>query len=532
MNENKNKKQIVIHPFLFALYPVVSLLALNLDQLSPRMGLRAALVLLLDTAVLFLIFRWLMKDAKKAGLAVSWILVLIFSYKHLAVALENFSPAENLVLVTLALVGLTSLLLLIGPWFIWRFVNASKDIVTTFLNVVALVIVIFPLGQIFIYLFESPDTAVAFNNVATIGQNQTDDTQLPNIFYIIVDGYGRGDVLEELYGHDNSEFLGALAERGFYVADQSSSNYQQTFLSLASSLNFSYLDEVAASVNEGASRRSPLVTLIQNNQVRQILEQAGYEIVIIDSDWPSMEKIEGTALTAFERTPGQEGEIAGLSKFEKLLWDNTIFSYLTLKELTFAAHRDTVLANFESLNIAASQAGPQFVITHIIAPHPPFVFDESGQYIEPNHDYSIRDGSDYAGDKEGYLPGYEKQLTYINGRLLEAIDQILAESDHPPVIVVQGDHGPGAFLDWYSLAGNSCFKERTSILNAYYFPDQSYNELYESITPVNSFRVILNQFLGTALPLLADKSYFSLWDKPYNFIDVTDQKDSCVLPGS
>ena len=69
---------------------------------------------------------------------------------------------------------------------------------------------------------------------------------------------------------------------------------------------------------------------------------------------------------------------------------------------------------------------------------------------------------------------------------------------------------------------NTDLHERMSILNAYYFPGGRYEKLYEGISPVNSFRVVLNTFFGARLELLPDKSFFSTWSDPYKFIDVTD----------
>jgi hypothetical protein len=60
-------------------------------------------------------------------------------------------------------------------------------------------------------------------------------------------------------------------------------------------------------------------------------------------------------------------------------------------------------------------------------------------------------------------------------------------------------------------------------LNAYYFPDQNYAALYPAISPVNSFRVIFNQYFGTDLELLEDRNYFAGWLAPYDYTDVTDK---------
>ena len=62
------------------------------------------------------------------------------------------------------------------------------------------------------------------------------------------------------------------------------------------------------------------------------------------------------------------------------------------------------------------------------------------------------------------------------------------------------------------------------ILNAYYFPGLNYDELYQTITPVNSFRLIFSHYFGLSLEKLPDKSYFIPdIDHPYKHIDITDK---------
>ncbi len=55
------------------------------------------------------------------------------------------------------------------------------------------------------------------------------------------------------------------------------------------------------------------------------------------------------------------------------------------------------------------------------------------------------------------------------------------------------------------------------ILNAYFLPGESDGLLYPSISPVNTFRVILNLYFGGQYPLLEDISLFSKYDDPYDF---------------
>jgi hypothetical protein len=90
--------------------------------------------------------------------------------------------------------------------------------------------------------------------------------------------------------------------------------------------------------------------------------------------------------------------------------------------------------------------------------------------------------------------------------LLEAVDMILAESDVPPIIILQGDHGP-----W--LQPND---KRMWILAAMYFPGHK-DQLYRTITPVNIFRLVFNSYFGGKYERLPDVSYFSPVPKLYDF---------------
>ena len=72
-------------------------------------------------------------------------------------------------------------------------------------------------------------------------------------------------------------------------------------------------------------------------------------------------------------------------------------------------------------------------------------------------------------------------------------------------------------------------KEQHAILNTYYFPGGKYELLYPSVTPVNSFRIVLNTFFNGEYELLSDRNYFIPHARPYDFVDVTDRVKTDVL---
>ena len=364
------------------------------------------------------------------------------------------------------------------------------------------------------------------------------NTNARDIYYIIVDGYGREDILKDIYGFDNSEFIRFLDEEGFYVAEESRSNYIQTALSLASSLNMEYVNYLTDILGEESIDREPLNHLIQDNRVMHYLDQQGYNLVAFDSGH------EATSLRDVDIFLSGEEHSAFLpdwltanriKPFEELLLETTavvgildrvhraedIF-FANVVERQYEAQRDRTFFILESLRGLHEREGPTFVFAHIVAPHPPFVFGPEGEARNPDAPFTYHDGSDYleaVGTREEYIQGYKDQLVFLNKQLGRTIDDILENSDRQPIIILQADHGPGAYLNWQSLSETNT-DERTSILNAYYWPEVDDEYLYPSISPVNSFRVLLNAYFQENYELHDDRTYFSPSNRPYSFTEV------------
>ncbi len=89
MTHKKTGRFFPFHPALFALYPVLSLLATNLDQVPAQTALRAGIISLAGGCILFIILRLILRDSGKAALLTTFWLALFFSYGHIYQVVEG-----------------------------------------------------------------------------------------------------------------------------------------------------------------------------------------------------------------------------------------------------------------------------------------------------------------------------------------------------------------------------------------------------------------------------------------------------------
>jgi hypothetical protein len=136
---------------------------------------------------------------------------------------------------------------------------------------------------------------------------------------------------------------------------------------------------------------------------------------------------------------------------------------------------------------------PKFVYAHVLVPHEPFVFKADGGLQTDSAFYS--EGWGLPIDDQHDQEGYRNQVTFINRRLIPILETILRESQTPPIILLQSDHG---------VAPN-----RNANLGAYYLPGDGKDALYSQITSVNTFRVVFNAYFDGQYPLLPDRAYES-----------------------
>lgn len=508
-------------PFLLSIQPVLHLFLLNVAELDFYEAIRAILVSLLFSLIVLGAAYLFLRDWVKSSLVASLFIFLFFLFGDIAdraVKLFGLGPAR----ADLLILSAVAVILLLWLWLVRSRIKNTAN-VNLYFNLLSVLLLINSGIRV---------SNTLIKNGISFGQEEPApvvvvkaESPRPDVYYIILDGYGRKDILQALHDLDNSSFVESLETQGFYVADESTSNYVQTMLSLSSSLNMEYLQNLKANGTK-LENRQDLMRILKGSEVRRILAQNGYQLVSFRNEYKA------TVPNAEIYYDDTGSELTHpITAFESIVIDHTMARVLShlpifnkaLIEMPYDTHRGQILSTFERLQEVPAIEGDYFVYAHIIAPHPPFVFDENGEALPHSEPFRLADANHYVKDhsRKSYIAGYGRQIQYVNRLVLETVDVILSQSETPPIIIIQGDHGPGAFLHWGSLE-NTLPAERFGILNAYYFPDQDYASLYPSITPVNSFRVVFNQFFNGDYTLLPDRHYYSPWGYPFDFEEVTD----------
>ncbi len=518
----------LLHPFLFAIAPIFFLFSHNIDELSlfdqrtlVRLVLPCVLSLGLSWALLLSLDRFVIKDRWRTGVLVSLLLFLFFGFghaqnlylrlvEHLGGDLRHVLPGLKLghyklffALWTAGGLGAT--------WLIdhrLRRHRASVPALTAYLNHVAAILVI--MATIGIGWTEIQSTLHSPGKMAS-EQVQASPIQgitrgRPDIYYIILDAYAAADTLRDSFGFDNREFLDYLTGKGFCLAAKSCCNYNSTVLSLASSLNFEHLDHLRDKLGRETANLSLPLRMVENSRIMRFLKANGYAFINFKTPTGPASRNRN----ADWDVDCNRGLVA--DDFLRILVETTLLEPF-FRIYNADSRRERILCQMASLPGVRgkfSDRRPIFVIAHILCPHYPYIFGRDGQAV-----------SDAASHQTPKKKLYVDQLAFVNKLVMTMLDRLLADPYYRPLIILQGDHGP---MDMPAgRTEEETIHNRTRILNAYLLPDGGAAGLYASISPVNTFRVILNHYFGTAYPLLVDRTFYakSNYKTVFDFQEVT-----------
>jgi hypothetical protein len=164
------------------------------------------------------------------------------------------------------------------------------------------------------------------------------------------------------------------------------------------------------------------------------------------------------------------------------------------------------------------------VLGHLLTPHPPYVTDSNGDFVTREQE------SEWSFERE-----YVEQVIYTNEEIKELVDELLAvPRAERPIVVLQADEGPHPYrmedseaFDWTTATLDE-LEMKLKLFTALHLPGiptrEVRRQIYPTLTPVNTFRVIFNLYHGGDFRLLPDRNYiFRDSTRPLDLIDVTDR---------
>jgi len=490
-------RRVPLHPFLFAAFPALALWSANRSEVFADEVVVPVAVSLALAVCAWVLLGSLAGGVDRGAVLASAAVLALFTFghaRHAAMSLDVGSPFLRHDLFNL----LWLQLYLVVAFFVLRTRGDVRRLHRP-LTLAAAFLVLAPLASVGAHELTHGD---AWSAAATDGGVVAATSPRPDIYVVVLDGYAGGATLAGSYGFDNEPFLRGLESRGFDVARQSRSNYALTFLSLASTLNYRYLD-----LEEGAEAQDAYM-MIKENDAARFLRERGYHVVYFRSGWGPTQHVDADWLVDCGRT----------TEYQRALLATTP---LLLVDGGFAGEtRDRVLCQFDVLARMPRADGPLFVVAHLVTPHPPYVFAADGAPLAQAVP-DAGEGPGLAGDRlAAAKAAYLGQLRFVNGKVLDAVDGIVAQ-DPDAVVVLLSDHGPGQGGNW-SDPDARFLRERFRNLLAVRLPGADGDVLADDATNVDSLRVVLSRVHGADLPPLPGRSWFASYERPWDLDEVTD----------
>lgn len=322
----------------------------------------------------------------------------------------------------------------------------------------------------------------------------------PDIYFIVFDEYMSNRGLKTYLNFDNSKLDSQLRSLAVFVTQNSKSNYNSTPHSIASSLNIDYFP-----VNLEGTGTEPRALLqgqlaLKKALIPKLLSEVGYSI----ENYGRMDI--ANANSPFEPFFNRDQRV--IFKFDnfwyrvrhEIWWNFTLrFPWLKDSDLSwkkdqakrieiFRSNYDKLMKSFDSI----AQA-PKFVFAHFLLPHPPYNFNSSGEV----RDWTSLDRTEYSDSL------YLDQVQFANTIITQICHKASKVKSRDKLLIIIGDHG---FRDNDLKSIDRIRDKQFMNLTAIYSDTHNYRGFYDSISPVNIFRVVLNEHFGTNLPMLKDST--------------------------
>jgi len=504
---------VPFHTVLMSLMPILLLFQANVHEIPPEDIVLPIIFSIIVMGIAWIILRYFLGTTKSALiLSLLVFLAVVFCYTRLFFATGGADVTATAADESLLFLGqnlvLAPMFLAVGIFLIIYIIRRkiSKEI-NSVVNAMAVVLVFFVIFQAMLYYSSEDIVNSSLFPLVEVPIFQSNVTEKPDVYLILLDAYSGDTTLKKDYGFDNSEFKNKLKERGFFVPKNSFSNYPNTELSMPSIMNMMYLDNFTDVMGIDSKDKLALIELRQENNVMNIFQANEYHI----TTYYGGIYVEGKYQDNYDTICGAYFDLnADLQRS----FVQTYFPTSSLRTMFFDdfRHNDLECAVSEFINFEKKNERPQFVYAHLYLPHPPFTYDAEGNHIQDTFAENRFDSI----LKDAYL----QQTIFTNKKAIELVDSI-QKRDSNAVIIVMSDHGGRLGVDWYDPTDFDYYRTFEN-LSAFYFPGQEEN-MPKEIAAVNVFRTLFNLYLDADYEILEDKQMWYVSERPYDQIDVTDK---------
>lgn len=483
------------YPFFLVLLPlfVVVHLEKELHNLIHYHFLYGRLVVLFALPFLFtLLFYVFFRQWSKAALFSGVVCLFVYFLGDVKNALNEWQPGT--------LIGKYSFLFLASGlvlFFIFRWIKRTTRSLAPVYSFLHVLLVLSIAVDLFV-MIRLPHQGHYRMRQTDLGEmpGSLPDSLRPDIYYIIFDAYTSSAVLNTEFGYDNRHQEAALREKGFQVFPQSRSNYNYTAFSLSSVFHLNYMDNVDTTHKIEDRTYLQALRTVEKNPWIPFLKKQGYQIY-------------NHSLFDFEDHPTTRTESDKWGVRELFDQYNIFFKFVRdlnhklPAPLTRPVMNDAFFVNkkenrdeydkgvWEDLcqTHRAPGPAPKFVYAHFLTPHPPFFVDSLGKNLST--------------ETTDIRKGYVHQVARVNRWMLSLADTLTQGSGRPKVVIFQGDHG-------YSTLTEPAAKKAHMFPNwqAWYVSDGNYREIPDSLTNVNTFRILLRGWFKKEIPILHNEFYF------------------------
>jgi hypothetical protein len=477
--------------------------------LSYDFVLQNLLVILAGVLLLFLSSYALFRQNSKASLFTFLISLIFLTFGYLYDSVKQLAPQSFIIKFTFLLPALLFL-------FIVAFIGIQKskkksNELYVFLNLLFIILLLSETpNSIKRYKIDKSVNNLidfrfsAYNNYQP--KQMIADSSKPDIYFLIFDAMASSKSIQQNFGRDMHQLDSFLLKKGFYVVTNGSANYNWTIHSLSSTLNMDYLPSWIAPVANDPKSYFWGSSSILNNSLFSILKQEGYHInsyqpISFDNeDWPGKSFFSNLRDNHFyfKTLPGRI--------WRDIFWNYTKINtpFIHKRQMEIIAERNREKKQYFDTTIALVKKScsflgkPKFTYGHFMIPHEQYIFDSSG-HVKPPMETIIK-------RREQVADYYLDQVIFARKVIIDLTTYIQENNRKNTIIIVAGDHGYRT--DTGNKTGYS-FKNFNSI----YFPDENYQHLYDSLSPVNTFRIVLNKYFNAGLTLHKDSSIVVTFQK-------------------